>query len=391
MDASTFYMMIFGSEGFEAFIGELQLASLFSASEEDEVSLKLMGHKQRMREATCATELAKLLGIYVRGDAEAFASEAKAKAQELATTAFGEVRAGWFHCGNGAGEGDTLPPHPAASPLPAKVKFRPARLCSFVRATHPACPGREEARTTCRPRALGSAQDATGTPRGRGRGTLDLAAWQVLVHTIGRVYSSKARLFLQKNDMRHLGGAGEAMRARGHSINTHVSAATSVVRMYREGKKLKGKEEDEEAMAATMDPRSMATMMEAAWRLCVVDVEATLRKACKKVLGDTSVSLRDRAGRAQALLQLGAVFLAAVSPENARDGPKKSFRQQLEAFVATMMPPPAGDAAAQAAAAEAAAEQGGLLGRRVVLRGLEAKPELNGRTGVAVQFDAEKG
>jgi len=35
----------------------------------------------------------------------------------------------------------------------------------------------------------------------------------VLVHTIGRVYSSKARLFLQKNDMRHLGGAGEAMRA----------------------------------------------------------------------------------------------------------------------------------------------------------------------------------
>lgn len=214
---------------------------------------------------------------------------------------------------------------------------------------------------------------------------------QVLVHTIGRVYSSKARLFLQKNDVRHLGGAGEAMRARGHSINTHVSAATSVVRMYREGKKLKGKEEDEEAMAATMDPRSMATMMEAAWRLCVVDVEATLRKACKKVLGDTSVSLRDRAGRAQALLQLGAVFLAAVSPENARDGPKKSFRQQLEAFVATMMPPPAGDAAAQAAAAEAAADQGGLLGRRVVLRGLEAKPELNGRTGVAVQFDAEKG
>lgn len=39
MDASTFYTVIFGSEGFEAFVGELQLSTLFSAAEEDEVML----------------------------------------------------------------------------------------------------------------------------------------------------------------------------------------------------------------------------------------------------------------------------------------------------------------------------------------------------------------
>ena len=39
MDPSTFYMLVFGSDGFETFIGELQLASLFSAAEEDDVRI----------------------------------------------------------------------------------------------------------------------------------------------------------------------------------------------------------------------------------------------------------------------------------------------------------------------------------------------------------------
>lgn len=98
----------------------------------------------------------------------------------------------------------------------------------------------------------------------------------------------------------------------------------------------------------------------------------------------------ERLRRAEGLRQLGAVFLAATSPENAQDGPKKTFRQQLEGFVQTMMPTASGDAEAEAAAAEAAAEKGGLLGRRVLIHGLQAKPELNGRAGVAVQFDGEK-
>lgn len=37
INPNTYSQMIFGSEGFEAFIGELQLSSLFSAAEEDDV------------------------------------------------------------------------------------------------------------------------------------------------------------------------------------------------------------------------------------------------------------------------------------------------------------------------------------------------------------------
>ena len=50
-----------------------------------------MRHKQSMREATCATELASLLSLSLAGDAESFAASAHSKAKELATTAFGEV------------------------------------------------------------------------------------------------------------------------------------------------------------------------------------------------------------------------------------------------------------------------------------------------------------
>ena len=106
-----------------------------------------------------------------------------------------------------------------------------------------------------------------------------------------------------------------------------------------------------------------------AWHLAVVDVEGTLRKVCKKVLSDTSVSADGRFQRALALKALGETFLAAVSPENAADGPKKTFRQQLEAFASTMMPP-----SESAAAAAEKADSGGYVGLRVEIHGLVRKP-----------------
>ena len=61
MDASTFYQMVFGSENFEDFVGELQLASLVASMDGDEPSMNGVKLKQRKREVHCATKLVELL------------------------------------------------------------------------------------------------------------------------------------------------------------------------------------------------------------------------------------------------------------------------------------------------------------------------------------------
>ena len=52
------------------------------------------------------------------------------------------------------------------------------------------------------------------------------------------------------------------------------------------------------------------------------------RKVCKKLLYDTSATPAERKLRAEGLKRLGGLFIASVAPENAGDGPKKTFRRQ---------------------------------------------------------------
>ena len=273
MDASQFYQMLFGSEEFDDFIGELQLAQVISMAEGNEPSFKAMKHKQHKREVDCATKLAELLAPCLDDDFDEGAWEAKLKGQatELARTAFGEV----------------------------------------------------------------------------------------LLHTIGKVYVAKAAVH---------GTAGptkEYWQQKQRTWGNYLRAAKSGVKMYKAGKEAmkegeriekeaekaaEGKEGDEaeaakkEAAEAAMrasaagQGKDMATFMEGAWHISVIDVEATLRTVCKKVLSDTSVPKEARLKRAAAMRRCGEIFLEAESPESVgADGKKKTLREQMEAFLGPMM------------------------------------------------------
>ena len=103
---------------------------------------------------------------------------------------------------------------------------------------------------------------------------------------------------------------------------------------------------EEEKMPEAKD---MATFLEGAWnvsvvdisphlptspQVSVVDVESTLRHICKKVLTDTSVSKAELNRRAEAMLRAGTVFLRTESPDSLKDdGQRKTLRESLEAFV----------------------------------------------------------
>ena len=273
MDASQFYQMLFGSEEFDDFIGELQLAQVISMAEGNEPSFKAMKHKQHKREVDCAVKLAELLAPCLDDAFDEGAWEAKLQGQatELARTAFGEV----------------------------------------------------------------------------------------LLHTIGKVYVAKAAVH---------GTAGptkEYWQQKQRTWGNYLRAAKSGVKMYKAGKEAmkegeriekeaekaaEGKEGDEaeaakkEAAEAAMrasaagQGKDMATFMEGAWHISVIDVESTLRTVCKKVLSDTSVPKEARLKRAAAMRRCGEIFLAAESPESVgADGKKKTLREQMEAFLGPMM------------------------------------------------------
>lgn len=92
VDASTLYMMLFGSENFESIIGELQLAmyiKLFvDTSPKPGVIMRL---RQRKRELKCALTLASKLELFLNGDVEAFRNKATREAEELGETMMGTV------------------------------------------------------------------------------------------------------------------------------------------------------------------------------------------------------------------------------------------------------------------------------------------------------------
>ena len=138
----------------------------------------------------------------------------------------------------------------------------------------------------------------------------------------------------------------EKLQMKGHTWGNNAKALKAMVRMYKVSKEAAGKEEEEQQK---MMQKDMATFLEGAWYVSVVDVEATLRHVCKKVLTDTSIDKPMRKRRAIALKKLGEVFLAASSGEQGKnaDGTTKSLRERLQ----EMMPPEMSAAAAAAGGA----------------------------------------
>ena len=154
---------------------------------------------------------------------------------------------------------------------------------------------------------------------------------ELLTHTIGRIYLFKASQALKMS-------IKEKWNMKKHTWGVNATAARAMINMYSASKKA-ARLKDETEVAKEMQ-KGMATFLEGAWYISVVDVEATLRHVCKKVLTDTSLAKDKRRKRALGLKKLGEVFLDAVSEESKdKDGKVKTIRERL----AEVMPPEAFD------------------------------------------------
>eukprot|EP01024_Parvocaulis_polyphysoides_P013228 TRINITY_DN1515_c1_g1_i1.p1 TRINITY_DN1515_c1_g1~~TRINITY_DN1515_c1_g1_i1.p1 ORF type:complete len:345 (-),score=78.96 TRINITY_DN1515_c1_g1_i1:134-1168(-) len=96
IDPSTVFAMVFGSDAFVEYVGELQMATLAvmevdaekMSKEEKQEKLK---EKQKQRVESLADKLQNRLHLYVQGDEEGFTKNMKAEALSLSKANFGEA------------------------------------------------------------------------------------------------------------------------------------------------------------------------------------------------------------------------------------------------------------------------------------------------------------
>lgn len=89
-------------------------------------------------------------------------------------------------------------------------------------------------------------------------------------------------------------------------------------------------ESEEEVLKRVLDGEGLGSIVEMMWSITVVDVEATLRTICFKVLKDSSVSSKDRVKRAEGLMIIGEIFQSHAKESTAG----------LNEFMERMVPSP---------------------------------------------------
>lgn len=174
----------------------------------------------------------------------------------------------------------------------------------------------------------------------------------LMLATIGGVYAQQAEIALGGI----IDGSVAALRAKGQNIKSQFAAANLAMKVYKAQAalaKLEGSEAaasaaakertangaggdapadeaavDAAALAAAaaaaerarLEEASLPLMLEAMWAANVLDVQSTLRHVTRAVLQEPGVDRATRRRRAEGLLELGRIFVAAAPGSTGRGG-----------------------------------------------------------------------
>lgn len=324
IDSHIFFTMLFGSDRFEPFLGQLALSTMAEVwMNEGTLGVKECERMQIQREVRCALNLAALLQRFLDGDEAAFRAALSLEVQRLVNTAFGEEllhAIGWvyqnkaeqwlgFHDGSffsfkgrsaRAGQRCAFTMHSLAlasyySLCLALYSFLPLAYLT-LRLAEP------HRRSTRAPLGLvvkytlSHAHTCLSPPlhfTALRRAAYPCACHRM--HTAGNYLDTAEVLF---DTLVAIKGVAEASGGRAPPSMQGGAAAGG------EGA------EAAQRVQEKMDD-SLPTVLRAAWSISKLDVEKTLRHVCEKVLEDHSRSLGERTARAKALLVTGELFCAA--------------------------------------------------------------------------------
>jgi len=280
MDSSAFYMIIFGSDKFDAYVGQLKLATMMMLGEENDMEEEdtyveslmsggslHMRYIQGKREVTCAQSLAKLLDRFVNevdqndGKCDEFHRFATAEAKILASNDIGGT------------------------------------LLSVIGYVYV-----EQAK-----QYLGFKHSF-----GAGIGLVDL-------RRTGHTIANKFRVV--KSSIKGYKQAKRDGLLKPESNSTEDKAETSG----------EDNEEEEKKKMEEKGMQSFLVMIDTIWNLGVLDVESTLRHVCQKVFMDNGVNVHTRLKRAEGLLVLGNVFREhGKTSKEGLDAFKDQMRTQMQ-------------------------------------------------------------
>lgn len=269
IDGWEFFTALFGSDRFEHLVGELMIAA--AARMGSAVTADSMRRIQSAREASLAELLKERLRVWVEGDEAGFINAAGKEARELANASYGER----------------------------------------------------------------------------------------MVHAIGEAYRVSAKVSLGGL----IEGSLTSIRAQGRVLRGQLHAAGLAVRAYQAQQQIAGLEAeaekaqkaaeegrnegaavaDQEALAAialaahsqrvAAEEASLPLMLDAMWAANALDIDVTVRRVCRSVLNDPSVSKAHRRRRAEGLIALSREFLGVRAPESSAS---VSAKDQMEAAMAAV-------------------------------------------------------
>lgn len=318
MDTGALFSLIFGSAGFEKYVGELHLVSMLSEAKPgnedfDKLAKSFCDHDQNLltkfhqlqREVQCAENLRNRIQPFVDG-----CNPRRKTLPPLGSTVklFGLSTLKY----NGLkGVVEDYPPPSVEVGQSQRAIIRVNGEIKRFKVDNFAAVNSVKAivdpliHAAFLRDAKKEATELAATPIG---GTL--------LGTLGYVFIEQAKQYLGG-----VSGMLSSMQWKGRGIGHNARLFTGGVKIInavrknnflQNEEKLEKKENDEQGQAAAEFFKNNSSLLIAtAWDACVMDIEATLSKACRKLFSDQGVAREKRTSRARALFQLGTVFKAA--------------------------------------------------------------------------------
>eukprot|EP00271_Cylindrocystis_brebissonii_P009721 TRINITY_DN24854_c0_g1_i1.p1 TRINITY_DN24854_c0_g1~~TRINITY_DN24854_c0_g1_i1.p1 ORF type:complete len:483 (-),score=110.73 TRINITY_DN24854_c0_g1_i1:67-1515(-) len=130
-----------------------------------------------------------------------------------------------------------------------------------------------------------------------------------MLNCIGYTYFHKAEVLLGIHHTKTgIPGYLLALRESGHNFSTKFRAVSAAMKVDTMKKKIEQAMPDDQEQA-TAD--ALPLFLDTVWLVSVLDIESTLRNVVERVVMDLTVSKEVRKARAQGLMKLGKVLMAA--------------------------------------------------------------------------------